>query len=99
MNVCETSPPPRLGDTPSLEHHFEGESAGLKPFGGTGIPKKHLYERRGQIGGGSGAPTALGIVLPGGPTLTRWAKLWHASGVSDSRSEEHTSELRHASIS
>jgi len=47
MNVCGTSPPPRPGDTPSLEDHFEGESEGLKPFVGTGIPKKHLYERLG----------------------------------------------------
>jgi len=47
MNVCGTSPPPRPGDTPSLEDHFEGEIEGLKPFAGTGIPKKHLYEETG----------------------------------------------------
>jgi len=39
--------PSTARDKPSLEDHFEGENEGLKPFEGTGIPKKHLSERRG----------------------------------------------------
>jgi hypothetical protein len=47
MNVCGTSPPPRPGNTPSLEDYFEGENGGVERVEGTGIPKKHLYERLG----------------------------------------------------
>src|SRR5207237_7838907 len=46
------SPPPRPGDTPSLENHFEVENEGLKPFEGTGIPKKTPVRKTGWLAGG-----------------------------------------------
>ena len=48
QRVRDIRPLHRLGDTPSPGDHFAGKSEGWKPFAGTGIPKQHLYERRGR---------------------------------------------------
>ena len=82
------SPPPRPGDTPSLENHFEAENEGLKPFEGTGIPKKTPVRKAGWVAGWIEAPRLrrLGVFwITAYPALTRWAKLWHASGVRKKR--------------